>query len=74
VRAGYLSDIREAEKLRIIGEISEPLQVALAARLPITRLRALAKLPDVLNKYVPPGIAKADHPAWNPSEGTGDNK
>lgn len=58
-RAIYLSDIPEADKFRILGEISEPLQVTLAGRLSIKRLRALAKLPEVLDKYVPPGVLRA---------------
>lgn len=65
-RAIYLSKIPQADKLRILGAISEPLQVAFAARWPIARGRALTRLPEVLDRYVPSGAAKPDHPAWRP--------
>jgi hypothetical protein len=45
-RAIYLSDMPRPDKLRILGEISEPLQVAFAERWPITKGRALARLPE----------------------------
>lgn len=64
-RAVYLSDMPLVDKLRILGKITEPLQVGLAGRWPITRSRSMERLPEVLNKYVPPGIAKPDHPTWS---------
>jgi hypothetical protein len=60
-RAVFLSDLPEAEKLRILGEITEPLQVGLSNRWPGTRARAFVKLPAVLDKYAPaPGSTKPE--------------
>lgn len=73
-RAIYLSDMSLVDKLQILGKITEPLQVGLAGHWPLTRARAIERLPEVLNKYVPPGIAKPDHPAWTlPGDSDGDS-
>jgi len=56
-RAVYLSEMPREDMLRILGEMSEPLQVGLAGRWPMTRGRAVAGLPEVLDKFAPPDSA-----------------
>jgi hypothetical protein len=59
-RAVYLSEMPREDMLRILGEMSEPLQVGLAGRWPMMRGGALARLPEVLDKFAPLGSAGSE--------------
>jgi hypothetical protein len=68
-RAVYLSGMLPADKPRALEELSEPLQVALTALWPGTRVRALARLPRLLDKFA----ADQDDASARPAAPSGDS-
>jgi hypothetical protein len=66
-RAVYLSAMPRGDMLRALGEMSEPLQVALAGRWPVTRARALARLPRVLDELAPAPPIPPESPGGAPA-------
>jgi len=72
-RAAYLSEMPREDMLRVLGEMSEPLQVGLAGRWPVTRARAIAGLPQVLDKLALPGSARPEPGTAETGDDTGDS-